>query len=314
MLCHLRLFLSILTLALTVISATAQTPPDPFPFAEPIQPNIHLRWDPEARMAKVAFSGGCMSSSIGLLGNTLTAIHVPDTSEIVMEGVFWIDNRAVLRATDFGNCPQQQITLPDLPYGTYTVRYAQGERQEVQLAEDRIDLTVRIDPKLTPRHIKHYHRFGVAPFITPPRTNMPSKALELLGPAVILPQPDSLLTHVAPDPTIWWFSEVNTLSIGVGLRCLPADHLYMGNTTWAELNRSTRTLTLHGDLRFLPWPVRGPKPDETSDCLNLNPGGFEFEDVDPGTYRVMQEEQALFEVTLGDEDISAHRIGVFPMR
>lgn len=309
---QLRKFLALLTLALmaTATSLTAQTSPDQVPYAEPLLPTITLRWDPETRAAKLAFFGGCMSSSVRILGNTLTASLAPSGSEIVLDGAFWVDDRAVIRLMDLNNCPRKEITLPDLPYGTYTVRYARAEPQVVELAQDRIDLTVSLNPRLTPRHIKNFHRYGAAPFLTPLRANISSETLKVFGPAVILPRPDSLLTHVAPDPTIWWFSQGRMLSIRLGLRCLSAHHLYMGNTSWAELNRSTRTLTLHGDLRFLPWPSR----HDASDCLDLDPGRLEFADVEPGTYRVMQAGQELFTVTLGEADLGAHRFGVFPMR
>jgi hypothetical protein len=299
-----------LALMATATSLTAQTSPDQLPFAESLKPIITLRWDPETRAANLAFSGGCMSSSVKILGNTLTARLTLSVSEIVLDGAFWVDDRAVMRLMDLNNCPRKEIILPDLPYGTYTVRYARAEPQVVDLTQDRIDLTVSLNPRLTPRHIKNFHRDGAAPFLTPLRANMSSETLKLFGPAVILPRPDSLLTHVAPDPTIWWFSQVRMLSIGLGLRCLSAHHLYMGNTTWAELNRTTRTITMHGDLRFLPWPSR----HEASDCLDLDPGRFGFSDVEPGTYRVMQDGQELFTVTLGEADLGAHRFGVFPMR
>jgi len=264
-------------------------------------PALHLLWSPEAHSLTFLYAGGCMSSSIPVAGDTLTT-EVRDGT-IHISGGFLLGPAPVIATMDFGNCPTVATTKHGIRPGTYALRYRGRPLRPVVLGNAPLEIAVPLTPWLTPEDLRIASRHGFNRIWNAPDRDMSPYYLEDAGPADVRPVPDSLLTHVTPDPLIYWEPTPGVIRVEFYFGCLSSNYLYMGSDRRVALNRRDRIITVSGDIRFLPLPSDA----RTRPCRGSPVGPVLFDDVPPGDYSVIQDGRVLFTAHFGPVHTNVNR-------
>lgn len=273
--------------------------------AEDIVPQIRLHWAPAAQTLTVDFAAGCMSSTIPVRDEALRATF--RDGALVLSGRFVSDTpHGLLVTTDFGNCPERQIVLRDVAPGTYPVRFDRREVRRVTLDKEALEIVVKPKPFATMADLRDLRTYGTARVWSVKERPMRPLFLEAIGPADIIEPGGGGVVRVRPEPLIYWEPHGRAMQVTFLFGCLTGPHLYLGSSASVEVSRESRTLTVTGELRFLPLPPR-EGPDE---CIGVRPEWLPFDKVEPGLWRVLREGERLFEAEFHPRlDMNVDRTG-----